>query len=471
MELGQLLVFGGIILALGAVTAYATFVGLMWQSVGASVEGLVQHPSFPPSVRGDIQSLHRLRLDIEERVAAAAPATEQQLADLMRLHNDADRALLELRQRLTSARGEPMHAQMGWQTRIDGWRRWTWVDSEIETAARLLKKEDKHLHQGRLNTADPAVAAEALGRALRAGWLRSGIENVSVRVESGAAYLEGDAPKNTVATTTAVYRGSGKNRRKVQVPRSSRDINCDYAALVATRAREAIATSFRTVPGLSQVAVSLYRSMTHQLRGNVYRGCVLSVVADRDGWNAIVHKNVSAENCLRNFQFAFKYDRDFVLQEVAPIRAPGQLRAATLRDPMDLDPLAFESLIRDLLQSMGYVATLTKQSHDGGIDIEAENPRPIVGGKVVVQCKRYSGTIGSPVVRDLYGVVTDTRATKGVLITTSDFSPDATQFANGKQLELINGTELRRLLEENGLLGPTNGQGRAEASSETQRAG
>ena len=67
---------------------------------------------------------------------------------------------------------------------------------------------------------------------------------------------------------------------------------------------------------------------------------------------------------------------------------------------------------------------------------------------MIVQCKRYQGNIGSPVVRDLYGAVTDARATKGILITTSDFSPDAVRFAEGKPIDLINGRTVQHLLEQ-----------------------
>ena len=65
---------------------------------------------------------------------------------------------------------------------------------------------------------------------------------------------------------------------------------------------------------------------------------------------------------------------------------------------------------------------------------------------MIVQCKRYSGTVGASSVRDLYRAVMHTRVTKGVLVTTSDFSPDAIRFAEGKPLELINGQQLAELL-------------------------
>ncbi|MBI3977992.1 MAG: protein kinase [Chloroflexi bacterium] len=116
-----------------------------------------------------------------------------------------------------------------------------------------------------------------------------------------------------------------------------------------------------------------------------------------------------------------------------------------------MDPKAFEALVRDLLAAMGYRATLTKASHDGGVDVEAVNPAPIIGGKVVVQCKRYTGTIRVSAVRELYGVAMHAKASKGILITTSDFSADALRFAQDKPIELIDGQQLLELLREFGL--------------------
>jgi Restriction endonuclease/Bacterial PH domain len=125
---------------------------------------------------------------------------------------------------------------------------------------------------------------------------------------------------------------------------------------------------------------------------------------------------------------------------------------ATPSIPLEtIDPLAFEELTRQLLERMGYQARLTKASHDGGIDIEAFDPQPIRGGRIVVQCKKYSNVVGVPYVRDLYGVVQHEGATKGILITTSHFSPDARAFAQDKPLELIERHDLEELLRHYGL--------------------
>ena len=68
--------------------------------------------------------------------------------------------------------------------------------------------------------------------------------------------------------------------------------------------------------------------------------------------------------------------------------------------------------------------------------------RPIFGGKVVIQAKRYKSTVGVSAVRDLFGTVHNEGAAKGILVTTSGYGKASYQFAEGKPLELLDGTNL-----------------------------
>src|SRR5947209_116212 len=62
---------------------------------------------------------------------------------------------------------------------------------------------------------------------------------------------------------------------------------------------------------------------------------------------------------------------------------------------------------------------MTRATGDGGIDIVAHLDKPIVGGRYLIQCKRFTGPVGAPIVREFYGAVqADRRAVKGILITT-----------------------------------------------------
>jgi hypothetical protein len=117
----------------------------------------------------------------------------------------------------------------------------------------------------------------------------------------------------------------------------------------------------------------------------------------------------------------------------------------------DLSGVDFERLIVNWLTRLGFVAELTKATGDGGIDIEAHFESPIVGGRYLFQCKRFTPDtlVGSPTIREFYGaLVADRKAVKGVLITTSGFTAQAREFATNLPLELIDGERLRALMSE-----------------------
>jgi len=82
------------------------------------------------------------------------------------------------------------------------------------------------------------------------------------------------------------------------------------------------------------------------------------------------------------------------------------------------------------------------------LDCVAYDPRPIFGGKVVIQAKRYKHTVGVSAGRDLFGTVQNKGASKGILVTTSGYGKSSFQFAEGKPMELLSGTHLLYLLAE-----------------------
>ncbi len=118
---------------------------------------------------------------------------------------------------------------------------------------------------------------------------------------------------------------------------------------------------------------------------------------------------------------------------------------------MDLNPWEFENFINNLFSIIGFESKLTRSTKDGGVDVIAFDPRPILGGKVVIQAKRYKNVVGVSAVRDLYGTMINEGANKGILVTTSHYGKDAYDFANGKPIELFDGGKLLYLLNQNGI--------------------
>ncbi len=122
------------------------------------------------------------------------------------------------------------------------------------------------------------------------------------------------------------------------------------------------------------------------------------------------------------------------------------------------DPKFFEKLVVDLLVTMGYggsrkdAGLAVGQSGDEGIDGIIKEDR--LGLDVVyIQAKRWSNTVGRPVVQAFAGSLEGQRARKGVLITTSDFSREARDYVKQieKKIVLINGVELAKLMIDHGV--------------------
>jgi len=105
-----------------------------------------------------------------------------------------------------------------------------------------------------------------------------------------------------------------------------------------------------------------------------------------------------------------------------------------IEDILDGSPADFERLCRELFAAMGYRVLRVGGQSDGGVDIRAMR----TGETVLIQCKRWRDRpVGVKVVRELLGVVVSERASQGVLVTTSRFTPDAQAFAADQPLILI----------------------------------
>ncbi|MEW2130052.1 restriction endonuclease [Streptomyces sp. NPDC005435] len=189
--------------------------------------------------------------------------------------------------------------------------------------------------------------------------------------------------------------------------------------------------------------------------------CLATVMAPKAAFAGLHLTQVDPVSCLTEALRGRLSARPDQLATVRPGRrpeevcAPGSAPSGGGEEPdlYEMDPLDFESLVAELFRAMGMEAVTTERSGDGGVDVHAVDPAPIRGGQIVVQVKRYRGTVPPTAVRDLYGTVQDTGANKGVLVTTSGFGSGSHAFAQGKPLELIAGPELVDLLHRHGLRG------------------
>jgi len=131
-------------------------------------------------------------------------------------------------------------------------------------------------------------------------------------------------------------------------------------------------------------------------------------------------------------------------------RTPAPSRPRVVLD--NLSHKAFEELVALIYEHEGYKVQITGKSHDGGIDLLAERATASGKDRVVVQCKHQKGNVGSPVVRELWGVLnSDTSLTQCALATTAHFTAEAKGFAAGKRIVLIDRKALQELASRHGI--------------------
>jgi len=90
----------------------------------------------------------------------------------------------------------------------------------------------------------------------------------------------------------------------------------------------------------------------------------------------------------------------------------------------------FEELIAELFRREGYSVSLTSVSRDGGKDILISTNTSAGDHLYLVECKRYSpqNPVGVSIIREMYGTLSQSNATAGIVVTTSYFTKDALAF-------------------------------------------
>lgn len=125
---------------------------------------------------------------------------------------------------------------------------------------------------------------------------------------------------------------------------------------------------------------------------------------------------------------------------------------------MTCSPAFFERLVIELLVKMGYggslkeAASIVGKSGDAGIDgIIKEDKLGL--DAIYIQAKRWENVVGRPEIQKFAGALLGQKARKGIFITTSGFTKEATDYVNGieAKIVLIDGDKLTKLMIENSL--------------------
>jgi len=119
-------------------------------------------------------------------------------------------------------------------------------------------------------------------------------------------------------------------------------------------------------------------------------------------------------------------------------------------------PAFFERMVVELLVKMGYggsrqdAARAVGQTGDEGVDGIIDEDRLGLDA-IYIQAKKWENVVGRPEIQKFVGALMGKRARKGIFITTSNFSQEATNYVSNIDFKvvLIDGKRLAELLLDN----------------------
>jgi restriction system protein len=316
----------------------------------------------------------------------------------------------------------------------------------------------------RLDAAEPSAIVDYLGMVLdRSRYPEEfpASHRLAYVPESKQVVVEHDLPSFEVIPEEKGFKYVKARDEIVSSPRPESQRKSLYSKVIAE-------VTLRTVHELFEadrrdhVETIVYNGMVESIdkrTGTEARVCVVSLRTTKDTFEELNLGRVDPEECLKGLNAGVSKKP----AELAPVRPVVEFKMVDDRftdetdvisgldqrpNLMQLTPSEFESLITNLFEKMGLETRQTRPSRDGGVDCVAWDARPVMGGKVVIQAKRYRNTVGVSAVRDLFGTVHNEGAGKGIIVTTSGFGKASFQFAEGKPLELLDGNNLLYLLRE-----------------------
>lgn len=314
---------------------------------------------------------------------------------------------------------------------------------------------------------DPATIATYVTMVLERSTYPDGFPSefrVAYVPESRELVVEYELPTPAIVPAVAEYKYTKTRDVIEEKPRKAAEIKELYQDVVAAVCLRTIHEVFESdLHGHIDVAVfNGYVQAIDRATGRDIRPHLVSVRVTRERFLALDLRRIDLRACLRNLG-AQVSPRPDELQPVKPVVEFSMVDRRFVEQSdvlggidqrpnlMDLTPTEFEHLVSNLFGKMGLETKLTRSSRDGGVDAVAFDTRPIIGGKVVIQAKRYRNTVGVSAVRDLYGTMMNEGANKGILVATSGYGPDAFDFAKDKPIELVDGGGLLYLLDQVGV--------------------
>lgn len=429
----------------------------------ANIEELSNYPGRPPTIETAPTPPRKPKfIDIDE--VFALEATKQftvKQRDLVKSHiidlnavlqDEYDVSLEQYLSAVSDADAKLKSLRATWERNQTAWIKER--SAEVAQIQALIKK---------LDSLDiEKIASEVIKHLSLPFWVPNNFE-LKFDVSNRILILEHEYPNiEALEWVKSAQLKRSVSTRSVNKSEAKQAASILYPALTLTLA-VALATQI-PVAKVDAVVVNGWANHRSKATGELQRAYCAALVANIDRLKAIDLRFVDPVTAFAALKG--KASRSLDLTPVAPtLRMDVSDRRfvdpqAVLSNLTDGENLAsmdwgdFEHLCRELFErvfaSAGATVSVTQASRDQGVDAIIHDPDPIRGGKMVIQAKRYVNTVDVSAVRDLWGTVSHEGAMKGLLVTTSQFGPDAYAFAQDKPITLINGSELLYLLEQNG---------------------
>jgi hypothetical protein len=116
-----------------------------------------------------------------------------------------------------------------------------------------------------------------------------------------------------------------------------------------------------------------------------------------------------------------------------------------------IDPYEFEHFVGELWESQGWETEVSQGSNDMGVDVVATKENGLMDQKAVIQAKRYSdgNKVGRPKIQQYYTLKEqDTDADAAVVVTTSEFTSGAEDWASEHNVKLVDADDLVAIVRE-----------------------
>ncbi|GGQ64318.1 restriction endonuclease [Couchioplanes azureus] len=268
--------------------------------------------------------------------------------------------------------------------------------------------------------------------------------------------VEYHLPPVEVIPVVKEYRYDRVRDDLIAVPRDESEIRRRYTEIISMVALRTVHEIIEADRG-GLVAKVLFNGIVDTIdrrTGRFVRPCLVSLHTDRDTFAAIKLRRVDPVACLKHLQAGLSGAPD-QLDGVTPVidfdREADKDFTEEFNVLADIDhrpnlatmPTAeWEQTLADLFSNMGLAMGAASDGRWQAVD-----PRPVFGGQVVIHAVRGRVVPAGTAVA-LAAAVADSGATKGILVATEGYEPDAYEAVAGRPLELLDGPALLNLLAE-----------------------